>query len=214
MHSMTTVPLLCLVAVAAYLLGAVPFGYLLARAKGVNILQAGSGNIGATNVGRVLGVKWGLLVFALDFAKGALPVYLATLLTEPPELYPQTLPVVAGVAAFLGHLFPVYLGFRGGKGVATGAGVIAVLVPLLTVCVLAAWGLVLLATRYVSLASVLAAVLLFALRVICYSHPWGDDRLVVTLFCLTGCVLVVVRHHSNLRRLLAGTEPRLGSSSH
>jgi acyl-phosphate glycerol 3-phosphate acyltransferase len=206
---MTAVPLACLVAACSYLLGAVPFGYLVGRARGVDVLKAGSGNIGATNVGRLLGFRWGALVFLLDFAKGALPVFLAGLLSPPVEFYPHTLPVVAGVAAFLGHLFPVYLGFRGGKGVATGAGVIAVLVPVATVIVLAAWGVVLYLTRYVSLASLLAAALLFGLRLTLYPEPWGADGVVVTLFCLVGALLVFVRHHANIRRLLAGTEPRV-----
>jgi acyl-phosphate glycerol 3-phosphate acyltransferase len=208
---MTAVPLL-LVALGAYLLGAVPFGYLVGRARGVDLLRHGSGNIGATNAGRVLGWRVGVLVFLLDFAKGALPVWLARQLPQPEELWPHTLPVVAGVAAFLGHLFPIYLRFKGGKGVATGCGVIAVLVPPLTAGVLAAWALVLLLTRYVSLASLVAAALLFALRVLLYSDPWGTDQIVVTLFCLVGCLLVFVRHQANIRRLLAGTEPRLGSS--
>ena len=211
---MTAVPLLVLVALGSYLLGAIPFGYLVARARGVDILEQGSGNIGATNVGRVLGWRLGVLVFVLDFAKGALPVLLAYQLPDPTDipLYQHTLPVVAGIAAFLGHLFPVYLGFRGGKGVATGCGVIAVLVPPLTACVLAAWAVVLLLTRYVSLASLVAAALLFALRLLLYPEPWGQDEVVVTLFCLFGCLLVFVRHHANIRRLLAGTEHRLGSS--
>src|SRR6516164_4689680 len=103
--------------VAAYLLGAVPFGYLVARARGVDLLRQGSGNIGATNVARVLGLRWGIVVFFLDFAKGALPVLLAQQLPRAGEgLPPQSLPVGAGVAALLGHLFPIYLRFRGGKG--------------------------------------------------------------------------------------------------
>src|SRR5262245_24359699 len=100
---------------AAYLVGAIPFGYVVARAKGVNIFEHGSGNIGATNVGRVLGRGWGVLVFVLDLAKGALPAlaagWVAGRLKLP--LPPHSLPVGAGLAAFLGHLFPVYLGFRG-----------------------------------------------------------------------------------------------------
>jgi glycerol-3-phosphate acyltransferase PlsY len=208
---MTVVPLVCLVVLGAYLLGAIPFGYLVGRARGVNVLEGGSGNIGATNVGRLLGVRWGVLVFVLDFAKGAVPVALTSLLPEPTDsqLIPNTLPVVAGVAAFLGHLFPVYLAFRGGKGVATGAGVIAVLVPLLTVCVLGAWGLVLLVTRYVSLASLIAAALLFVLRLALTPSPWSHEQIVVTIFCLIGALLVFVRHHTNIRRLLAGTEHRI-----
>src|SRR5262245_56793741 len=119
---MSEAALLGLTAVASYLIGAVPFGYLVARWRGVDILREGSGNIGATNVGRVLGRRFGLLVFLLDFLKGAGPTLAGVLLTRAtrPDLPPDTLPVTAGVAAFLGHLFPVFLRFRGGKGVATG----------------------------------------------------------------------------------------------
>jgi acyl-phosphate glycerol 3-phosphate acyltransferase len=202
--------LLLLVAVVSYLVGAVPFGYLIARSRGVNILQQGSGNIGATNVGRVLGLWWGVLVFLLDFAKGAGPVLAACYLLEQPEgLPPNTLAVVAGIAAFLGHLFPVYLGFRGGKGVATGAGVIAVLVWEIVLLVVAGWAVVLFATRYMSLASLTAALLLLVLRLTLYAAPWSHDHLVVTLFCILGSALVVLRHLGNIRRLLAGTEHRL-----
>jgi glycerol-3-phosphate acyltransferase PlsY len=145
---MTGWPLICLVAGVSYLVGAIPFGYLIARWRGHDILHEGSGNIGATNVARVIGLGFGLIVFALDFAKGAIPVLLAGLLPQSEEDLPRnTLPVVAGVSAFLGHLFPIYLRFRGGKGFATGAGVITVLVPFIALVVLAAWGLVLALTR-------------------------------------------------------------------
>src|SRR5215207_9636298 len=114
---------------ASYFIGAVPFGYLVARLRGVDIFHAGSGNIGATNVGRVLGRKFGLLVFVLDFMKGAGPVLLTGLLpSEAHEVFglPNALRVGSAVCAFLGHLFPIYLRFRGGKGVATGAGIVFV----------------------------------------------------------------------------------------
>src|SRR5215831_7238517 len=137
--------LLALTAVAAYLVGAVPFGYLVGRWRGVDIFQHGSGNIGATNVGRVLGRSFGLLVFALDFAKGAVPAFVAwTVGARIPAEELGGLPrdifgVGAGLAAFLGHLYPPYLHFRGGKGVATGAGVVAVLLPTGALAALLAW---------------------------------------------------------------------------
>src|SRR3954464_5457650 len=109
--------------IVAYLIGAIPFGWLIARSHGIDLFHAGSGNIGATNVGRVLGKRFGLLVFALDFLKGALPALAATVpgrtvLTDVPA---DVAGMTAGLAAFLGHLFPVYIRFHGGKGVATGA---------------------------------------------------------------------------------------------
>src|SRR5262249_4008423 len=121
--SMHLVVLVALTAVPAYLIGSVPFGYLVAKWRGIDIFRYGSGNIGATHVGRVLGKSYGLLVFLLDFLKGAIPVAAARALTPADiDLPSQTLPVTAGIAAFLGHLLPIYLRFRGGKGVATGAG--------------------------------------------------------------------------------------------
>src|SRR6266849_4997641 len=106
---------------AAYFIGAIPFGYLIARRRGVDILRQGSGNIGATNVGRILGWRFGVLVFLLDFAKGTLPALAAAWLAERvgSGLPAHSLEVAAGLAAFLGHMFPIYLGFHGGKGVAT-----------------------------------------------------------------------------------------------
>jgi acyl-phosphate glycerol 3-phosphate acyltransferase len=206
---MTELPLLAVTALVAYLVGAIPFGYLVARRHGVDILRAGSGNIGATNVGRVVGKGWGLVVFLLDAGKGALPVLLARLLPQPEALPPDTLAVTGGVAAFLGHLFPVYLRFRGGKGVATGAGVIAVLVPLLAPFALLAWAVVLATTRYMVLASLAGAVTLCGLRLGVTPQPWDAGHVVVTAFCLAGSTLVLARHHANIRRLLQGNEHRL-----
>jgi acyl phosphate:glycerol-3-phosphate acyltransferase len=201
---------LALTALASYLVGGVPFGVLVARKRGVDILRVGSGNTGATNVGRVLGRKYGALVFLLDFAKGALPVLAATFLTPFVEgLPPDTLRVAAGVAAFLGHLFPVYLRFRGGKGVATGVGVVAVLMPAEAGLVLLAWAVTLAAGGFVSLASLAAAAVLCLLRFALTPAPWDADHVVVTLFCLLAAALVAVRHAGNIRRLLAGTENRL-----
>src|SRR4051794_6467698 len=205
---MFDVLLVSLTALVAYLVGAIPFGYLVARRRGVDLFAQGSGNIGATNVGRVLGRRFGILVFVLDFLKGALPTVAATLLdrTAQPDLPTDTLPVTAGLAAFLGHLFPIYLRFRGGKGVATGAGVVAVLLPLPTVAALATWLVVVSCTRYVSLASLCAAAILCTLRLGWTPGPLEAEHLVLTLFCLWAMTLVLIRHRTNVRRLLAGTE--------
>ena len=205
--------LLSLVIVGAYLVGAIPFGWIIARARGVDILRVGSGNIGATNVARMVGMGWGVLVFLLDFAKGAVPVLLVGQLDPPTdiEMPPHGVEVMAGVAAFLGHLFPIYLGFRGGKGVATGAGVAVALVPIITLIALATWGLTLALTRYVSIASIFAGALVFVLRVAFTPRPWGYEEVVITFFCLFGSTLVALRHATNIRRLFAGIEPRIGS---
>ena len=214
-------PMLTAVALllVSYLFGAVPFGYLMARAKGVDLFAVGSGNIGATNVGRVLGRKFGIAAFVLDFLKGALPVGcvvpLANLI-DPSVPYalghPDALRVGAGLAAFLGHLFPVYLRFRGGKGVATGAGVMAVLVPGPFVVALVTWVSVTLATRYVSLGSILAAVALLFARFVPNPHPFQHPDWIVSAFTVVGAALVVVKHRGNIKRLLAGNENMIGDS--
>jgi acyl-phosphate glycerol 3-phosphate acyltransferase len=206
---MPAVLLISLVALASYLIGAVPFGYLIARWRGVDIFQQGSGNIGATNVGRVLGRRFGVLVFVLDFSKGALPVAVARWLGGSLAIPQAGLEIAAGLAAFLGHLFPVYLRFRGGKGVATGAGVIAVLLPIPALAALITWITLLAVSRYVSLASLGAVVALCLARLIRTSQPFAADARILTLFCFVAAGLVFLRHRTNIERLLAGTENRL-----
>ena len=194
-----------LTVLAAYLAGAIPFGFLVARMRGVNIFEHGSGNIGATNVGRILGRPWGFLVFVLDFAKGAASVGLALLLKPhfDDDLWSHGyVEVAAGMAAFLGHLFPVYLRFRGGKGVAAGLGAVSILLPTPTLAGLFVWFVLLAATRTMSLASI-AAVL-----VLCAAHlrqpslwDWAEPR---TWFCVVAGALVIVKHRANIQRLLPG----------
>lgn len=196
----------------AYLIGSIPFGYLIARGRGVDILRQGSGNIGATNVGRVLGRRFGVLVFLLDFAKGAVPTGLAVWLGDAGE-WPHFLPATVGLAAFLGHLFPVYLRFRGGKGVATGAGVVVVLLPMPAGGALLIWVAVLLASRYVSLASLAAAATLAVLQLGLAPAPFDREHVVLSVFCLIAAGLVILRHRANLGRLLQSNENRLRETS-
>jgi acyl-phosphate glycerol 3-phosphate acyltransferase len=198
------------VIVLAYFIGAIPFGYLVARARGVNIFDKGSGNIGATNVGRILGYRFGVLVFLLDFAKGAIPVAVAGRLGQVADLdwLPDSVRVLAGLAAFLGHLFPVYLGFRGGKGVATAAGVTSVLLPLPMAAALLVWIAVAVSFRMISLASLAAALFLCGWRLM-VPGPFTRENLVLTWFCVLVTALVFVRHRSNLVRLVHGTENQL-----
>jgi glycerol-3-phosphate acyltransferase PlsY len=206
---------LILTSLAAYLIGAIPFGYLIARSRGVDIRHQGSGNIGATNVGRVLSPLFGILVFVLDFAKGALPVTAAAWIAVQVDsgLPVDSVQVAAGLAAFLGHLFPVYLRFHGGKGVATGAGVVAVLLPVPAAGALLTWVAVLCLTRYVSLASLAAVSVLCAVRLALTSEPFAADQRILTLFCFVAAGLVFLRHRANINRLLHGTENRLQDSA-
>ena len=202
---------------AAYLLGAIPFGYLIGRARGVDLFKAGSGNIGATNAARVLGSRFGALVFLLDFLKGAVPVALIVPLAreiapgaETALGAPNVLRVAAAGLAFLGHLYPVFLGFRGGKGIATGAGTMFVLVPGPAAVALLAWVVVLLASRFVSLASLVAATILVITRLVAIPAPFDSESLPITLYLLAGAAMVFVKHRGNISRLIRGNENRIG----
>lgn len=192
------------VVVSAYLLGAVPFGLLLARSKGVDLRAVGSGNIGATNTIRAIGKGWGLAAFALDVGKGLVPVLVLAPWAQPAD--PRALQVAAGAAAVLGHCFPIYLGFKGGKGVATGCGAIIGLSPTVFLVGGTAWLVSLALLRYVSISSI-AMGLTFPISA--WLLDPADLPLIVGATLLT--LLILVRHAPNVRRLVAGTEPRVGS---
>lgn len=188
--------------VGAYLLGSVPFSFVVARAFGVeDVRRVGSGNVGATNVLRSAGRAAGALALLLDAAKGAAASGLALWLA--PE--PATVPALAAIAAVLGHMYPVWLRFQGGKGVATGLGAFAPLAPQAALGATALFLVTLVGTRYVSLSSIVAAVSLAVL-----AWVFGAPIPVAGLATLTAA-LVVVRHRSNLRRLWAGSERRAGA---
>ena len=210
--------------VTGYLLGSIPWGYVVGKWHGVDIRQHGSGNIGATNVFRTLGRKWGVLVFVLDALKGALAVRFAMdgLAAAPHTGWfslniahswaafrvdqvpcDQFLGILAGLGCFLGHCFPVWLGFKGGKGVAVGAGILFGLTPLVAVLGLTVWGVAFQLTRYVSLASVLAA-----LSLPLFARLLDRQSGVIFWFCTVISALSIWRHRGNIQRLLAGTESR------
>ena len=205
--------------VGSYLLGGVPFGLLVAKIKGVDIRKAGSGNIGATNVGRVLGRKWGLLVFALDAAKGAAATSAASVLIHrSADISTQSGDYVwlgAGVCAVLGHIFPVYTGFKGGKGVATSLGAIFGVYPYLTwsaVLGLALWAFVVKVSGYVSLASIVAAWSVPASFVaISFIKGWRvSDHFPLLGLSIILSIFILMRHRANLDRIRAGTENKVG----
>jgi glycerol-3-phosphate acyltransferase PlsY len=207
--------LIVFVVVAGYLIGAIPNGYLVARlVRGIDIRQHGSGNIGATNVGRVMGLKWFFLVFGLDFLKAFLPVSLLMYVNHPALVYEgwprSAVASLGGLAILIGNMFPVYIGFRGGKGAATGTGVILPLAPLPTVIAIAAFLLIFLTTRYVSLGSVAAATALVVTQVLLHGQQaFQGEAAPITWLCIVGAALVVFRHRTNLVRLMQGTESRV-----
>jgi len=188
-----------LLAPLAYLLGTFPSAAIVARRKGVDIAAAGSGNPGASNTFRILGWKAGTLVFALDAGKGALAAAVGLAIDGHRGAY------ILGGAAVLGHVWPVTRKFKGGKGVATGAGMMLVLFPVIVLILSVVWFLLVKLTGKASLASV-TVVVAFPLMVLLAGHSWGDVAVIGSL-----ALVVVVRHASNLRRLARGEEHGLGS---
>ena len=199
-----------IVVIASYLLGSISFGYLAGRMAGLDIRNCGSGNVGATNVIRTLGKGYGYPVFALDFLKGLGAVKMSILIAtrmqsewNPPEMFG----IVAAISSVLGHSFPVWLGFKGGKGVATSAGALLGLAPVAALVGVAIWIVTFWLTRYVSVASIAAAA---ALPFVILITTWLSRTTGKLLFYSSVCLAVVViwRHRSNLSRLIHGTEPR------
>jgi acyl phosphate:glycerol-3-phosphate acyltransferase len=195
--------------IASYLLGSIPAGYLAGWLAGVDIRKAGSGNIGATNVSRVLGTRQGYAVFAIDFLKGLAAVRLSILIAQMQLAgkYIELIGTIAAVACVLGHTFPIWLQFKGGKGVATSAGALFGLLPLAALVGALIWFIFFKFTRYVSVASIIAAI---ALPIVIFVMADRGKSHGGVLFWFSICLaaLVVLRHRSNLVRLVRGTEPR------
>jgi glycerol-3-phosphate acyltransferase PlsY len=203
------VPAYILTALAAYLLGSIPTGFLVARARGIDIRSTGSGNIGATNAMRVLGKPAGIFVLLMDALKGyAACTWLAALMLEFFTVTPEqvgNMQITAGIFAVLGHNYPCWLKFKGGKGIATTAGVYLALAPWAVLIALVVFILAVLATKYVSVGSILAAIAL-------PTAVWilQPQNLFLGIVTTALGVLAIYKHKSNIQRLMAGTENRLG----
>jgi acyl phosphate:glycerol-3-phosphate acyltransferase len=208
--------LLALVAIAAaaYLLGSIPFGYLLVRIfRRQDIRSVGSGNIGATNVIRSGAKGLGALTFALDVLKGCSAVWLAALAASAlaPAIPPRDTEAVAALCAVLGHMFPVWLRFRGGKGVATGFGVFLVAAPWAALAAIGLFFVVLAVTRIVALGSILGAA---SFPIFAWFLVSGDKPTLFLIVQFAVAALIIIKHHANIRRLFAGTENRFGAGKH
>jgi glycerol-3-phosphate acyltransferase PlsY len=192
-------------ALVAYLLGSIPTGFLVAKARGVDIRTVGSGNIGATNAFRVLGKGFGIFVLLMDALKGLLAVFAASAIVKfLPGVPVEYLRITAGIAAILGHNFTCWLHFKGGKGIATSAGVLIALVPYALLIILAIFIILFLATRYVSVGSIAAS---FALPFATWFTTRHDVGLTVVMTAIAA--LAILKHRKNIQRLLNGTENRI-----
>jgi acyl phosphate:glycerol-3-phosphate acyltransferase len=193
----------------SYLLGSIPFGYLIGRIAGIDIRKVGSCNIGATNVLRVLGKRYGYAVFLLDFFKGFGAVKLSMLLgmrSQPGWNSPELFGVIAAISSIVGHSYPPWLKFKGGKGVATSAGALFALTAVGGLIGLGIWVVIFWLTRYVSVASITAALLL---PVVILVIGWRNESAkVIFYFSVCAAAVVIWRHRSNLSRLMQGTESR------
>lgn len=198
--------------VLAYFLGSIPFGHLIVKLKtGKDVRQSGSGATGATNVLRTAGKTLGILTFALDIVKGVVAVLLARWLTGVGG--GDTTWIVAGAAilAILGHIFPVWLGFKAGKGVATGLGVFLAIAPVAALCSFALFILIVVKTRYISLGSIVGSVVMIPLIWFWHGWVWPSPFLTQMLVAITIVAAVIVfKHHENLQRLMSGTENKFG----
>lgn len=194
--------------VASYIVGATPFGYFAGKLRGIDIRQHGSGNIGATNVFRVLGKGIGLPVFILDMLKGYLPVILTEYFTAARDIPSDWPAIAAAVGAVMGHNFTFWLHFKGGKGIATSAGVLLALLPIPLAAALSCWIILFYTTRYVAVASIGASLMVPTATIVMHLLNKGVPRPPLVGFAILIGLLAVWRHRSNIRRLLNGTENR------
>jgi len=208
---MPILPILALSALVSYLIGAIPFSLIIAKCHGVDVRKVGSGNVGATNVLRSVGKAAGISALLLDALKGFAPTFfIPLLLRERVEVNPEALTgIVCTVAAVCGHVWPVYLKFRGGKGIATSAGALIALAPMAVLIGFSAWVIVFVSTRYVSLASIIAA----AIIPVVGWYAYRSEGIMLPIALTAIGILAIAKHHSNIRRLLQGKESRISFRS-
>jgi glycerol-3-phosphate acyltransferase PlsY len=213
--------LICLI-LAAYFIGGIPFGLIVGRSRGIDPRKAGSGNIGATNLGRLLGVQFFALVFSLDVLKGLLPMLAASVVVHRHFLDPDALVyllwLLVGLMAIIGHMFSCFIGFKGGKGVSTSAGVVLGLFPFYTwpgLFCLACWAVLFAWSRLVSLASILAAGL-FPIAFVVFGllgcYPLTIRQWPLIFFAALMAAMIIFKHRANIARLRSGTEHRFVGS--
>jgi len=198
--------------IISYLWGSVAWGYIIGKSKGIDIREHGSCNVGSTNITRTLGKKYGILCFILDFFKGFIPVI--CVMTFIPYIFNLSSNII-GVAVIIvvigtiaGHIFPFYLKFKGGKGIASGAGALIAITPLAVICGLIVWVFTFKHSRYVSLASIFAAITVAALTIVFSSIGWYHVSESLQYFVVLLAVFAIVKHISNIKRLINGTENR------
>lgn len=206
-----------LLPIIAYLVGSIPFGYIIVRvAKGLDIREHGSKNVGATNVWRVAGRPFGIAAFILDMLKGLLPVAIVCNMTggifQGSEsgllISKSSLAMICGIAAILGHIFPIYLRFKGGKAAATGCGVFLVLAPKALIIAVIVWVLTIFISKFVSMGTILASIALAVAVIIISADPFGNE-ICLSIFSVIMSVTIIILHRSNIGRIINGTENKI-----
>ena len=212
---MSPIPGLVISSLLAYLIGSIPFSLLIARyAGGIDLRQHGSGNVGATNVARTMGARWGILALLLDASKGMLSVVVIPLVIQLTPDMKMHQAVLGAIFAVLGHMFSIWLGLKGGKGVATALGGVVFLSPWVTLCAFVAFLLTILTTRIMSLSSIIAAVVFAVTQLAIGGRDlWTDQKWSLAGFAISVPLLIIVQHRSNISRILRGEEKKLSFGS-
>lgn len=205
--------------IISYLIGSIPFGYILVKiVRGIDIREHGSKNIGATNAWRVAGKPFGIAVFIFDMLKGFIPTLVVYRIMSDSfiqifgtsvELNRSIMTIICGIAVILGHIFPLYLRFKGGKAAATSCGVFLVLAPQALAVAVAVWMATVFISRFVSLGTMVGAAALVVSIIVIYEQPFGNE-ICLTGFSILMCIIILIRHISNIKRLVNGTENRIG----